>query len=341
MAAAPWVGLDTEADSLHAYPEKLCLLQISIPDTDELVDPLAGLDLSPLIEALGKHELIIHGADYDLRLLHRTFDFKPSRIFETVWAARLLGIQQFGLTALVKGLLEVQLEKGSQTADWARRPLTPRMEQYARNDSRYLQPLRLVLEGRLRALGRLEWHRECCVRVISDSLHVEPENPDAVWRLSGSHRLGRKGLAVLRELWHWREREAIQANKPPYFVLNHETLVALSAAAEAGHTIETLFPRHLSSRRRSELMIALERGLSSFPATWPEIPRHRGHRMTDLQKRRFEQIKIVRDETAKEFGIDPTLIASKATVNALATDWEAGVSGLMNWQAELLKKAVP
>src|SRR5437773_3692029 len=130
VRAADWLALDTEADSLHAYPEKLCLIQISLPGADELVDPLASLDLSPLLEALRGRDLILHGADYDLRLLRRAYGFVPASAFETMLAARLLGFLEFGLTHLVKELLEVHLEKGPQTADWARRPLTQRMVNY-------------------------------------------------------------------------------------------------------------------------------------------------------------------------------------------------------------------
>ena len=141
LRAAKWLALDTEADSLHAYPEKVCLIQISTTDGDRLVDPLAKINLDPLLEALNAHELIMHGADYDLRLLRKHHEFTPSAIFDTMLAARLIGEVQFGLSSLVEKFLGVKLDKGSQKADWARRPLTEKMETYARNDTRYLQPL--------------------------------------------------------------------------------------------------------------------------------------------------------------------------------------------------------
>src|SRR5436190_1016235 len=119
LRAATWVALDTEADSLHAYPEKVCLIQISTVSGDELIDPLAGLDLDPLLDALAGHELIMHGADYDLRLLRKHHDFVPGAIFDTMLAARLLGLRQFGLSNLVEHFLGVKLEKGAQKADWA------------------------------------------------------------------------------------------------------------------------------------------------------------------------------------------------------------------------------
>src|SRR6266446_8033913 len=131
LRAASWVAVDTEADSLHAYPEKVCLIQISTVSGDELIDPLARVNLDPLLEALAGHELIMHGADYDLRLLRRHHEFVPKAIFDTMLAARLLGLRQFSLGNLVEKYLQVKLEKGAQKANWAMRPLTERMARYA------------------------------------------------------------------------------------------------------------------------------------------------------------------------------------------------------------------
>src|SRR5262249_32610008 len=129
------VALDTEADSLHCYREKLCLVQISIPKRDMIVDPLAKIDLAPLREVLADKELILHGADYDLRLLRRNLNFVPKKIFDTVIAARMVGIREFSLAALVKRFFDVELVKGSQKANWAQRPLSAKMAEYAINDT--------------------------------------------------------------------------------------------------------------------------------------------------------------------------------------------------------------
>ena len=152
-----WIALDTEADSLHAYPEKLCLLQVSVPGADELVDPLARMNLLPLLDRLKRNELILHGADYDLRLLGRAHGFVPRVVFDTMEAARLVGQREFGLTHLVKKYLSVELEKGPQKANWASRPLTERMQTYALNDTRYLRGLADVLKlSRQLGMGRAE-----------------------------------------------------------------------------------------------------------------------------------------------------------------------------------------
>ena len=337
LRSAPWVALDTEADSLHAYPEKICLLQITTPAGDELIDPLAHIHLEPLLRELGAHELIMHGADYDLRLLRKHHDFIPRAIFDTMLASRLLGITQFGLNHLVSMYLGVTLDKGSQKADWARRPLTEKMETYARHDTHYLKELSDRLKADLEAKGRLGWQQESCARLIADCAQSRPPNPDLVWRLKGSNQLTPHALAVLRELWRWREIEATAANKPPYFILRHESLIELAAAAVAGKPVEPLFPPKFSDRRHQGLRAAIELGLAIPRAEQPQPVRHEFRRISDAAKQRAIELQQRRDTRAKELDIDPTLIASRATLLALAEDWAANEKDLMNWQRELLK----
>ena len=196
LRAAEWIALDTEADSLHAYPAKLCLLQFSIPGADVLVDPLADLDLTPLWDVLRGRELLLHGSDYDLRLLREHHAFVPHKIFDTMIAARLLGVLRFGLQDLVGTTLGVALEKGPQKADWAKRPLTERMEAYARNDTRYLQPLVANLREQLVAKGRLAWAEESCAALVAECAVLPPPDPEREWRIKGSAKLTREELAV-------------------------------------------------------------------------------------------------------------------------------------------------
>ena len=337
LAAAAWVAVDTEADSLHAYPQKLCLLQISLPGADELIDPLASVDLTSLLERMREHELILHGADYDLRLLYRAFHFVPDAVFDTMLAARLLGHREVGLTNLVSTLLGVRLEKGPQKADWARRPLTERMEQYARNDARFLKPLADLLRLDLDQKQRSAWHRETCARLIQDCARLTPPDHDQVWRVKGADRLDRRGLAVLRELWRWREGEAVAADRPPYFVLSHETLVALANAAADSQSIEHLLPSGLSRNRRHRLLSALQEALVLPPERWPRRNRPSGRRPSPEERERYEQLRQKRDRVASALGIDPTLIASRATLSSLAMAGDAHQQELMAWQRQLLR----
>jgi ribonuclease D len=336
VRAATWVAVDTEADSLHAYPEKVCLIQISTVAGDRIVDTLAHLNLDPLLEALSGHELIMHGADYDLRLLRKHHEFGPGAIFDTMLAARLLGVRQFGLGDLVQRYVKVKLEKGPQKANWALRPLTPRMEAYARNDTHYLKTLSDHLKAELETCSRLAWHQESCARLIADSTRNEPADLDAVWRIKGSHQLERSGLAVLRELWRWREAEAIAANKPPFFVMSHEALVGIASAAAASQPIDSFMPRHISERRRGGVANAVARGLALSADHHPKVLHNFSRRTTEGERRRFAELQKRRDAHAAKLGIDPTLIASRGVLSDLSHNWDMYQAELMNWQRVLL-----
>lgn len=333
----PWVAMDTEADSLHAYPEKVCLIQITTPLGDELVDPLAGLNLQPFLEALKAHELIFHAADYDLRLLWKHHRFLPSTIFDTMLAARLLGERQFGLGHLVQKFLGITLDKGSQKADWARRPLTEKMIAYARNDTHFLKDLADVFGRELNAKGRLAWHQESCQRQINEASELSEADPEKIWRIKGSAFLDRPALAVLRELWRWREGQAIESNRPPFFILSHETMVDLSRAAASGSPLDRLIPQRMHPRRRETLASALRKGLATPSSSLPPILRHTSKRPSEQEFQRFREIEKIRDQQASALGLDPTLIASKAVLGDLARDWDGESPKLMSWQRNLLQ----
>jgi len=337
LKSATWLALDTEADSLHAYPEKVCLIQISTVAGDRLIDPLAPVDLDPLFAALNEHDLIMHGADYDLRLLCKHHEFVPRAIFDTMLAARLLGERHFGLSSLAEKFLGVKLDKASQKADWARRPLTERMETYARNDTHYLKPLSDKLKLELQNKNRLGWHQESCARLIEECSQPPVVDVDSVWRVKGSHALNRHALAVMRELWQWRETEAIAANRPPFFIMSREKMVELAEAAVGRQAVEPLLPPRMSPRRRDTLAAAIRSGLALSPNRHPEKLRHHSTRPTEAEMRHYRELERRRNAHAHKLGIDPTLIAPRATLGNLARDWEQHAPELMNWQRELMK----
>ncbi|HLP76700.1 MAG TPA: HRDC domain-containing protein, partial [Candidatus Paceibacterota bacterium] len=248
-----------------------------------------------------------------------------------------LGERQFGYSSLVEKFLGVKLEKGPQKANWALRPLTERMEKYARNDTHFLRSLEDKLRSELESKGRLSWHQESCARLIEDCTRPRPVDHDAVWRIKGSHILGRNGLAVLRELWQWRETEAVAANRPPFFVMSHEAIVDIAAAAGTQRPFEPLIPRHLSDRRRGGVVKAVAQGLKVPPDKLPKIIERVSHRPAESERRKFLALQKRRDEKANALGLDPTIIASRGMLSDLARNWEQHAPELMNWQQELLK----
>ncbi|HKQ61355.1 MAG TPA: ribonuclease D, partial [Candidatus Polarisedimenticolaceae bacterium] len=227
-AGAATLALDCEADSLHHYPEKLCLVQLSAAGEDWLIDPLA-FDLAALRPALEDRARpkILHGADYDLRLLGRDLGFRVAGLFDTMLAARLVGERAFGLAALLDKYLGVSLDKKHQTADWSRRPLPAELQRYAVADTHHLQPLAAALDERLRALGRRSWADEEFLRLESIRWRETPD-PEAWRRVRGAAGLDRRGLAVVRELYSWRDGEARRRDTPPFRVLSDERMAELA-----------------------------------------------------------------------------------------------------------------
>jgi ribonuclease D len=328
------VAVDTEADSLHCYFEKLCLIQISIPGHDYLVDPLANLDLAPLASALTRKEIVLQGADFDLRLLRRSFGFVATRIFDTVIAARLIGIRSFSLAALVEQFFGVTLAKGSQKANWARRPLPKHMAEYALNDTRYLLPLAEKLEEGLRERGRLEWFRQSCDRALEQASIQRDRDDEEPWRISGSGKLGGKASAVLRELWHWRDKEAQAADRPSFHILQNHLLLNAAEQFVAGEVPDF---RHFSPRRRQAFREAAERGLALPESEWPVRPKRRGSRPTREMERAAEELRRRRDLIANEHGLEPSLIAPRGAIDAVIADESCSESLLAPWQRNLLE----
>ncbi len=334
---ASWIAMDTEADSLHAYPEKICLLQFSLPSGDTLIDPLAGVDLDPLWAALESRTMILHGADYDLRLMKRIYQFIPHAIFDTMLGASMLGYKQLGLGNLVEAKLGKTLEKSSQKANWARRPLTEKMVAYAMNDTRYLQPLAHELASELDIKGRLEWHEQWCNKLINDCTNTPPPDPDSLWRIKGSSKLSERALAVLKHVWQWREKQAIQANRPLFFILKHDTLLKVSSAAAEGKECEHLLPRKWPQHRKDEFMVEVQKGLDVPDDQLPtHPPKVRHARPTKEELDRFEILQKHRDGVAAQLEIDPTIIASKAILISLANDWKRASEKIMPWQVDIM-----
>jgi ribonuclease D len=328
------VAVDTEADSLHCYFEKLCLIQLSVPGHDYLVDPLANLDLAPLAETLARKEIVLQGADFDLRLLRRSFGFVATRIFDTVIAARLLGIRSFSLAALVESFFGVTLAKGSQKANWAQRPLPKHMAEYAMNDTRYLLPLAEKLEAGLRERGRIEWFRQSCERALEQAAVQRTRDEEETWRISGAGKLGGRACAVLRELWQWRDREAQAADRPAFHILQNHLLLRAAEEFAAGANPDY---RHFSARRRYGFRAAAERGLNLPESEWPVRPKRRGTRPTREMERAAEELRRRRDAVADVHGLDPSLIAPRGALDAVAADESRTEALLVPWQRSLLE----
>ncbi len=328
------VAVDTEADSLHCYFEKLCLFQLSFGGQDFLIDPLADLDLSPLAAVLAEKEIVLQGADFDLRLMRRSMNFTASRIFDTVIAARLLGIRAFSLAALVEHFFGVVLTKSSQKANWAQRPLPPRMAEYAINDTHYLLPLAEKLETQLIERGRWKWFQESCQRALDQAAVRRARDEDEAWRITGSGRLRGRSAAILRSLWEWRDREARAADRPPFHILQNQQLIEAAIDFDSNKIPDY---RHFSARRRRGFLDAAEAAMRMPENEWPVTRPRTGHRPTPEMDRRSAGLRQMRDRLAKELDLEPSFIAPRAALESIAADEARSVELLVPWQRALLE----
>jgi len=333
LAAFDPIAVDTEADSLHCYFEKLCLIQITFDERDLLVDPLAGLDLLPLFQVLSAKRLILHGADYDLRLMRRTGFSEPHAVFDTMIAARLTGHGEFSLAALVKQYFGFELVKGSQKANWARRPLSEQMEAYARNDTHFLITLAGILEARLREMGRWEWFEQSCAKAVATARIDKERDVETAWRITGSSDLRGRAAALLRALWLWRDAEARSADRPAFHVLQNDKLIDAAARLDRGEQVSV---PHFSPSRHQRFDAAVQAALAAPPEEWPRPIRKPRIRPTPDQERLFMRLKTRRDAAAANLKLDPALIAPKATLEQIAAEPESALTRLLPWQLALL-----
>lgn len=335
------VAIDTEADNLFRYRTRVCLMQVFAAGETFLVDLLTGVPLRPLWDKLqGKH-LIMHGSDYDLRLLFEEYGFVATSIFDTMLAAQLLNRPRFGLASLLHDHFGVTLAKEGQKANWSKRPIQDKLLHYAAKDVYFLPRLRDLLHAELEKLGRVEWLKQKCDWQIRTSLTGFPKPDENSWRIGRAETLRSRGLCVLFDLWHWRETQAERLDVPPFKVVGNELLMKLATAADHGEAEAVCTGFHLGKRERirPSLEAALKSGLERDPAT---LPRRRSQNqdrqpLTQRELERQEQIKQHRDGIAQRLGLDPTLIATRWQLAQLAREPEKLSELLLPWQAALLQ----
>ncbi|MER3543034.1 MAG: hypothetical protein C4311_00140 [Chloroflexota bacterium] len=326
----PQIAVDTESNSLYVYYERVCLIQVSMRQEDFIIDPLALANsarppeqaLAPLgaVMADPAVEKVFHAAEYDLLGLKRDFNFEVVNLFDTMVAARILGWPQFGLSPLLEKHFGVRLDKRWQRADWGRRPLSPEQLAYARLDTHYLLPLRDILVRELAAAGRLEEAREEFARLAAIAPALERNqtfDPEGFWRIPGAQKLSGRELAVLRELYLFREAQAQAQNRPPFKVLGDQSLIRLAKAQprrpDALGREGDLSPYQVRRYGRG-LLEAIARGLS---APIPQPPRRNEHR-DDAVLARYDALREWRKRRAQERGVESDVILPREALWTLA-----------------------
>ncbi|MFP4039482.1 MAG: ribonuclease D [Desulfosudaceae bacterium] len=336
------LGFDLEADSMFHFTEKVCLLQIAAGKRSFLVDPLVVKDLSPLktVFADASIKKIFHGADYDIRSLHRDFGITIDNLFDTEVACRFLGFPESGLNSLVQRVIGASLEKKYQKSDWSQRPLPPEMMNYATGDVIYLEALYRELKARLREKGREAWVDEEC-RLLCAVRCAEANDQPLFKKIKGAGRLDRRGLAVLERLLRLRLDIARQKDRPPFKVMSNASLfqVADVKPRNRERLIATgAFSRKQVSMYADRICRAVNAALSLSEKRLPVYPRERRPGQSPQMVARVNALKQWRQKTARTLEIDPGVLFPNALLMTVAQTHPQDRSALdeledlKNWQ---------
>lgn len=316
LKCLPRLAVDTEANSLYAYRERVCLIQFSTPEADYLVDPLALEDLSALgsVFADPKIEKVFHAAEYDLLGLRRDFGFQVTNLFDTMQSARILGYSQVGLDALLRQKFGLRLDKRFQKANWGQRPLPVELMAYARLDTHYLLPLRNLLYSELDERGLLSLAQD------DFSLLSSPEEPKngraALWqRAARQYQLTLRQQTVLSVLTEAREELARRYDCPVFKVIRDDLLVEL--ACQTPHDKRGLFAAGLTSRQverfGADLLQAIQKGrelpLIQMPAQVRSDP---------ALINRLRTLGAWRKKTAQQMGVESDVVLPRRYLESLA-----------------------
>jgi ribonuclease D len=344
--SAGWLALDTEADSLHSYFHKTCLVQVTADNRNFVIDPLAmdSSDLGPLWKIVEDREIpvLMHGSDYDIRVLDRDYDTRILGLVDTQAMAQVLGEPKTGLAALLEIEEGVILDKRHQRADWGQRPLKRSQVAYAAADTAFLGALAAKLRTRLEELGRWEWAQEEFHKLEQVRHNPVEPNPLAFEKVKGVRPLRGDARDRAFSLYEWRESESQKLDVPPFKVLGAQTLVNL--AEEPPERVSELVrvtgigPRFVH-RWGGKVMQAISQPESA--PQWKRGPRQ--PETTAVVARRMKRLAVVRDEVAAELALEPGLVCPKSCAMAVASheprcaDADAlRAAGLTGWRLECL-----
>jgi ribonuclease D len=313
------VAVDTESNSLYAYNERICLIQLSTTDVDYIVDPLADVTLGPLGEVFQDASIqkILHAAEQDVAGLKPDFGFQFTNLFDTMRAARILGWPKVGLGSILWDRFRVRTDKRYQRYDWGKRPLKPEALAYAQLDTHYLVQVRNIQTQALEQMGREEEAAEVFEGLAQIAPATNPFGPHAFWRVKGCHDLSRQEQAVLWELYLWRDGVAKSRNRPPFMVMGDRRLTELAKIKP--RILDQLKTRaglkpHLVRRYGQALLDATARGLKGSP---PRPASHPPRRDWETMKR-YKALRAWRVKVARRRGVESDVILPNAVLWQLA-----------------------
>jgi len=344
------IGVDLEADSLHHFTEKVCLIQISSDKQNVVIDPLPLQDLSPLkpVFANAAIKKIFHGADYDIRSLHRDFGIEINNLFDTQLACMFLGIKATGLDAVLQTNFNVSLDKRYQKKDWSVRPLPLEMMDYAALDSAYLPALADTVERKLAKKGRLAWVYEECEYL--SKVRFESNNGAPLYlKFKGAGRLEPESLVVLEALLQLRKNIAQKKDRPLFKIFSNKSIMRITF--EKPCNLRQLKTNGLLSKKQTQMygktIISTVAAALEIPAAnRPGYPNKKVPIQDPEVPQKIKVLKDWRDNVSAKLGIDPGILISNAVIHAIIkkqpetmTDLKK-IECLKNWRRKEFGKEI-
>jgi ribonuclease D len=339
------IALDTEASSFHRFRESVCLVQLSTRSHTFLVDPLSLPDLSPLGRLLADPgmEVVIHDADYDLRILAKHHGIRVENVFDTLVAAELVNEPEIGLAALLGKYQGLQIDKRFQKADWSKRPLPQPMLEYAAGDTSHLIALRDILEEKLRAKGRWEWAEEEFALLTDAPFNLPVNDEPAFLRMKGAKTLKPHELAILRELFQWRDGIAEKQDRASFMILGNDVILSLASDPPKG--MKDILQRkgvneRVIERYGAAIMSAVQRGQDLPKEEWPRVPKGKRWQRDDDYENRLKRLKQTRDLLTTEHDLRPGIVAANQLLMDIARtlpgdlDALAALPGMRRYQVK-------
>ncbi len=352
LEVADRIALDCEAAGYHRYSDRLCLVQLTTAGRTYLLDPLE-IDPAPALRAVLEDsgtEVVMHGADFDVRLIDRDLGIRVARLFDTQIAASLLGVEALGLSFLLENRLGIKLSKKYQKADWAQRPLPPPMREYAALDTIHLLALADHLRDELVERGRLEWAVEE-FRELEKVRFEAPNGRDPVLGMRGVRDLLPREVERVREALAWRDQIGQELDRALFRVVGDgalvevarqspKTVAELSKVRGLNRALAFEWGEDLISRFR-DVELRPDDQLQGYPAR-PQDLNGAGRRPSPEGEARMVRLKAVRNKRAETLGMDRGTLLSNAVLQLIAGSPPASagdvarVEGIRQWQAELL-----
>ncbi len=315
------LSLDIESNGFYAYREQVCLLQISSPHSDYIVDPIAIGDLSCLAPLMADPgiEKVFHAGEYDILCLKRDYNFRFANVFDTMIANRILGVKELGLAAAIEKHFGLTLSKKLQRADWGKRPLTPAQIRYAQFDTHFLMRLADIQKELLAQKGRLEDAAEAFAELTAVEPVVKSFDPEGFRKIAGRHKLSGNQLAALREVYVYREEQAQARNRAPFRVMPEDLMLRIALempdSMAALQRVKGMSP-YLLQKFGHPLLKAVERGRRAEPL--PEETRAERPRRDMREWRLFEELRQWRKEQAQSEGVEPVVVLSSDALSEIA-----------------------